>query len=73
MEKEKERALDVANIYSQRVNRDLASQAQWKSSTQSLNTVNDSPRDKRKEVNEKKRKSVKPVSFQIFDFFKTTE
>jgi hypothetical protein len=58
---EKERALDVANIYSQRINRDLSSQAQWKSSTQSLSTALESPRDKRKEYHEKKRKDQKPV------------
>ena len=61
--KEKERALDVANIYSQRVNRDLASQAQWKSSTQSLNTVSDSPRDKKKEQADKKKKDIKKVEY----------
>jgi hypothetical protein len=61
--KEKERALDVANIYSQRVNRDLASQAQWKSSTQSLNTVSDSPRDKKKEQADKKKKDLKKVDY----------
>ena len=61
--KEKERALDVANIYSQRVNRDLASQAQWKSSTQSLNTVSDSPRDKKKEQADKKKKDLKKVKY----------
>lgn len=61
--KEKERALDVANIYSQRVNRDLASQAQWKSSTQSLNTVSDSPRDKKKEQADKKKKDLKKVEY----------
>jgi hypothetical protein len=66
LKKEKERALDLTNIYSRQFsNRDKEgpSVPLWKTSTQSLN--NESPHDKRKEY-EKKRKEQKQVKIEEF-------
>ena len=63
--KEKERALDIANIYC-RSNREPKDSTRdlnaplWKASTQSLNAVETTPREKRKQY-EKKRKDQKQM------------
>lgn len=77
--KEKERALDISNIYSNRNNNvnqpttQAGAQPVSLSFKTSLNTLNSSPfetpRDKRKETDRKK-KETKPLVGFLFHFFK---